>query len=86
MSQREDQALANARATLAGAVESAGEGVQAAESFLQEVGTRVRNARTRHGMSRKVLARESGVSERYLAQLETGSGNISILLLPMPSG
>lgn len=51
------------------------------QSFLQEVGTRVRNARTRHGMSRKVLAKESGVSERYLAQLETGSGNISILLL-----
>ncbi|WP_282605096.1 helix-turn-helix transcriptional regulator [Pelagibius sp. Alg239-R121] len=52
-----------------------------AQRFLQEVGARVRNARTRHGMSRKVLARESGVSERYLAQLETGSGNISILLL-----
>ncbi len=49
--------------------------------FLQEVGDRVRSARKRHGMSRKVLARESGVSERYLAQLETGSGNISILLL-----
>ncbi len=53
----------------------------AAEHFLQEVGNRVRGARKRHGMSRKVLARESGVSERYLAQLETGSGNISILLL-----
>ncbi len=53
----------------------------AAQHFLQEVGNRVRGARKRHGMSRKVLARESGVSERYLAQLETGSGNISILLL-----
>ncbi|TQV79546.1 helix-turn-helix transcriptional regulator [Denitrobaculum tricleocarpae] len=51
------------------------------QGFLQEVGNRVRSARKRHGMSRKVLARESGVSERYLAQLETGSGNISILLL-----
>lgn len=54
---------------------------RAAQHFLQEVGNRVRGARKRHGMSRKVLARESGVSERYLAQLETGSGNISILLL-----
>jgi XRE family aerobic/anaerobic benzoate catabolism transcriptional regulator len=32
-------------------------------------------------MTRKLLARDSGVSERYLAQLETGQGNISILLL-----
>jgi XRE family aerobic/anaerobic benzoate catabolism transcriptional regulator len=32
-------------------------------------------------MSRKLLARDSGVSERYLAQLEAGLGNISILLL-----
>src|SRR6202158_5976278 len=32
-------------------------------------------------MTRKILARESGVSERHLAQLESGEGNISILLL-----
>ena len=51
------------------------------DNFLASVGERVRNARARRGMSRKILARDSGVSERYLAQLETGSGNISILLL-----
>ena len=32
-------------------------------------------------MSRKVLARDAEVSERYLAQLEAGKGNLSILLL-----
>jgi XRE family aerobic/anaerobic benzoate catabolism transcriptional regulator len=32
-------------------------------------------------MSRKALAADSGVSERYLAQLEAGLGNVSILLL-----
>jgi len=32
-------------------------------------------------MTRKILARDSGVSERYLAQLETGQGNVSIRLL-----
>ena len=32
-------------------------------------------------MSRKVLSRESGISERYLAQLESGQGNISVILL-----
>jgi XRE family aerobic/anaerobic benzoate catabolism transcriptional regulator len=50
-------------------------------AFLQVVGERVRNARARRGMSRKILAKDSGVSERYLAQLEGGAGNISILLL-----
>ncbi len=54
----------------------------AAESeYLTLVGERVRETRARRGMTRKILARDSGVSERYLAQLETGQGNISILLL-----
>jgi XRE family aerobic/anaerobic benzoate catabolism transcriptional regulator len=54
----------------------------AAESdYLKLLGERVRETRARRGMTRKLLARDSGVSERYLAQLETGQGNISILLL-----
>ena len=54
----------------------------AAESdYLKLLGERVREARARRGMTRKILARDSEVSERYLAQLETGQGNISILLL-----
>ena len=51
------------------------------EAYLAALGERVRNARARRGMTRKILARDSGVSERYLAQLETGHGNISIILL-----
>src|SRR5207344_1433905 len=51
------------------------------ERFLHELGERVRAARARSGMTRKDLAAESGVSERYLAQLEAGQGNISVLLL-----
>jgi XRE family transcriptional regulator, aerobic/anaerobic benzoate catabolism transcriptional regulator len=50
-------------------------------AYLRRVGERVREARARRGMTRKLLARDSGVSERYIAQLETGQGNISILLL-----
>ena len=50
-------------------------------AYLSRLGARVRNARARRGMARKILARASGVSERYLAQLEAGQGNISILLL-----
>jgi XRE family transcriptional regulator, aerobic/anaerobic benzoate catabolism transcriptional regulator len=49
--------------------------------YLHRLGERVRRLRARHGMTRRILARESGVSERYLAQLEIGRGNISILLL-----
>lgn len=49
--------------------------------YLKDLGERVRRARAKRGMSRKVLAQVSGISERYLAQLEGGSGNISILLL-----
>src|ERR1700675_2228880 len=51
------------------------------ERFLLELGEQVRAARARSGMTRKDLAAESGVSERYLAHLESGQGNISVLLL-----
>jgi XRE family transcriptional regulator, aerobic/anaerobic benzoate catabolism transcriptional regulator len=49
--------------------------------FLDQLGQRVRTMRALRGMSRKVLAKVSGISERYLAQLESGKGNVSIVLL-----
>lgn len=51
------------------------------QGYLRQLGDRVRDARARRGMTRKALSRDSGVSERYLAQLEGGNGNISIALL-----
>ncbi len=51
------------------------------DRLLSCVGERVRSARARMGLSRRVLAEKSGVSQRYLAQLESGQGNISIALL-----
>ena len=51
------------------------------EEFLLVVGQRVRRQRAAKSMSRKKLAEVSGVSERYLAQLESGQGNMSIALL-----
>jgi XRE family aerobic/anaerobic benzoate catabolism transcriptional regulator len=50
-------------------------------AYLRHLGERVRVIRSRRGMSRKVLAKHSDVSERYLAQLEGGTGNCSIVLL-----
>jgi len=60
---------------------SADAGLGSQSDYLRLLGERVRQMRARRGMTRKILARDSGVSERYLAQLESGRGNISILLL-----
>jgi XRE family aerobic/anaerobic benzoate catabolism transcriptional regulator len=49
--------------------------------LLTTLGERVRRLRNGRAMSRKVLARYADVSERYLAQLEAGEGNSSIVLL-----
>ena len=51
------------------------------DGYLRRLGERVRNLRHQRGMSRKALAQHAQVSERYLAQLETGKGNCSIVLL-----
>jgi XRE family aerobic/anaerobic benzoate catabolism transcriptional regulator len=57
------------------------EPLDAEAGFLEQLGQRVRTMRALHGMSRKVLAKVSGISERYIAQLEGGKGNVSIVLL-----
>ena len=49
--------------------------------LLKRIGDRVRDLRKGKSLSRQVLADISGVSSRYLAQLECGEGNISISLL-----
>jgi XRE family aerobic/anaerobic benzoate catabolism transcriptional regulator len=48
-------------------------------TYLEAVGAQVRAHRERRGWSRRELASHCGVSERFLAQLETGDGNISLL-------
>ncbi len=51
------------------------------DELLEQLGRKVRALRAGRGMTRKMLAADSSVSERYLAQLEQGQGNISIGLL-----
>ena len=51
------------------------------DELLEDLGRKVRALRAGRGMTRKMLAADSSVSERYLAQLEQGRGNISIGLL-----
>src|SRR5580765_3322526 len=50
-------------------------------AFAGEVGRMVRLGRAKRGMSRRQLAQESGTSERYLAQIESGAGNPSIMVM-----
>jgi XRE family aerobic/anaerobic benzoate catabolism transcriptional regulator len=59
---------------------------RAANPFLVALGDRVRTLRARRGITRKALAREAGVSERHLANLETGRGNASVLVLRQVAG
>ncbi|THD76549.1 helix-turn-helix domain-containing protein [Thalassobius vesicularis] len=56
-------------------------GEEEVRALIVRVGERVRKARERKGIPRRVLSEISGVSPRYLAQLEAGEGNISIGLL-----
>lgn len=56
------------------------------DAFLLSLGKRVRELRNRRGTTRKMMAREAHVSERHLAQLEAGEGNVSIVLLRRIAG
>ncbi len=55
--------------------------VRSTEPILIGIGERLRDLRAVRGMSRKALANDAGVSERFLADLESGVGNASILLM-----
>src|SRR5476651_113380 len=72
-----------ARAKLSATKSSAAKPAQARDNdaYLRQLGERVRTLRNQRGMTRKALAQHAKVSERYLAQLEAGLGNGSIVLL-----
>jgi XRE family aerobic/anaerobic benzoate catabolism transcriptional regulator len=51
------------------------------DALLASVGASVRATREERGLSRRTLSERCGVSERFLAELESGAGNISIARL-----
>jgi XRE family aerobic/anaerobic benzoate catabolism transcriptional regulator len=51
------------------------------DPFLGQLGNRTRRMRARRGLTRRELAKEADVSERHLANLETGTGNPSVQIL-----
>jgi len=50
-------------------------------ALLRDIGARVRNERAMRGVTRKMLAQNCQTSERYLAQIELGEANPSVLVL-----
>lgn len=50
-------------------------------AFLTAIGQRLRLLRAQRGMTRRILACQSGVSERYISAVEGGTGNGSVLLM-----
>ncbi len=71
--------MAEIRAKTKARKESADIGAEG--DFVAEVGRLVRLARAKRGMTRRQLAADSGASERYLAQIEGGQGNPSVIIL-----
>jgi XRE family aerobic/anaerobic benzoate catabolism transcriptional regulator len=61
--------------------EKAAEAGRADGPFAVAVGKLLRLARAKRGMTRRQLAEQSGTSERYLAQIEGGQGNPSVIVL-----
>jgi XRE family transcriptional regulator, aerobic/anaerobic benzoate catabolism transcriptional regulator len=49
--------------------------------FLRAFGGRLRGERMRRGWTRRQLAENAGISERYITQIESGKGNVSLLVL-----
>src|SRR5215472_5157372 len=60
--------------------------VDADPEFLAALGQRVREIREQRGIVRKTLSHQAQVSERYLAALESGEGNASVVLLRRVAG
>jgi XRE family aerobic/anaerobic benzoate catabolism transcriptional regulator len=56
-------------------------GQRQSATYLKRLGQRIRGRRAQRGMTRRSLAHDSGVSLRFLAHLEGGSGNPSVLVL-----
>jgi XRE family aerobic/anaerobic benzoate catabolism transcriptional regulator len=50
-------------------------------AYLRAIGERLRTIRARRGMSRRLLAEQCGVSERYIIRMESGTGNASLLVM-----
>lgn len=82
MAHSETQSRANAPAGRGARAAPPDAALPCSESeFLARLGDCVRDTRILRKMSRRELARKSGISERYIGQIEAGKGNVSVMLL-----
>ena len=65
---------------------AASNGHEARDAVLVALGERIRALRSRRGLTRKAVAQAADISERYLANLEYGIGNASLLVLQQVAG
>ena len=77
--------IMHGRDAAAGVPEAAAAGDEK-HPFLVGLGERVRALRARRGMTRRAVALAADVSERHLANLEYGIGNVSMLVLLQVAG
>lgn len=63
------------------AIDGAESSLESVAAYIERIGERVRGMRAQRGMTRKDLSKHSGISERYLAQVEAGKANMSISML-----
>ena len=61
-------------------------GHETRDALLVALGERVRALRSRRGLTRKAVAQAADISERYLANLEYGIGNASLMVLQQLAG
>ena len=73
--------MSSSTTTPSDASASQAHGFSANRDFLAFLGKRVRELRSHRRMTRKQMSQKANVSERHLAQLESGEGNISVVLL-----
>src|SRR5207249_3321227 len=75
------KAMASSRTTAPARKPAAAAAPAADAAFGEEIGRRIRQGRAKRGMTRRQLAQDSGASERYLAQIEGGAGNPSVIVM-----
>jgi XRE family aerobic/anaerobic benzoate catabolism transcriptional regulator len=56
------------------------------DASLVALGERIRALRSRRGLTRRAVTQTAGISDRYLANLEYGIGNASLLILQQLAG
>jgi len=78
---KRERTVAEGRSTGRALLARQGGDVESGADLMGRVGRRLRAARAARGMTRRALAQDAEVSERYLAEIENGKANLSLQVL-----